>query len=85
MEPEILVLDEPTTFLDPPAQRALAALLKQLPQARILVTHDVNFALAVCSRAVFFQEGRITGAGPVEEVVARFNWSFHAPTPSAAR
>src|SRR5437016_3105294 len=45
MEPEILVLDEPTTFLDPPAQRSLARLLADLPQAKILITHDMPFAL----------------------------------------
>ena len=41
IEPEILVLDEPTTFLDPPGQRALAELLRDLPQAKILITHDI--------------------------------------------
>ena len=56
MEPEILVLDEPTTFLDPPGQRALAQLLSALPQAKILITHDIPFARAMCSRAAFFQE-----------------------------
>ncbi len=85
MEPEILVLDEPTTFLDPPAQRTLAALLNELPQAKILVTHDIVFAAAVCGRAVFFQEGQIAGAGSVEEVVSRFEWSFRAPVPSRTR
>src|SRR5262249_28372210 len=41
MRPEILVLDEPTTYLDPPGQQSLAELLTQLPQAKILVTHDI--------------------------------------------
>jgi cobalt/nickel transport system ATP-binding protein len=76
MDPEILVLDEPTTFLDPPAQRALAELLTQLPQAKILVTHDIPFAQAVCRRAVFFQEGRIVANGPVEQVASQFGWDF---------
>lgn len=75
MEPEILVLDEPTTFLDPPAQRDLAALLQSLPQAKILVTHDVDFAGALASRAVFFDHGRVAGEGSVAEITARFNWS----------
>jgi cobalt/nickel transport system ATP-binding protein len=72
--PELLVLDEPTTFLDPPAQRALARLLGELPQAKILVTHDVPFARAVCNRAVFFERGKIVGEGTVEDVARRFDW-----------
>ena len=76
MEPEILVLDEPTTFLDPPGQRALAELLANLPQAKILITHDIQFALAMCTRAVFFQNGAIAADGPIEEIVTRFGWAF---------
>lgn len=76
MEPEILVLDEPTTFLDPPGQRAMAALLGHLPQAKILVTHDVPFAHSLCGRAVFFQNGVIAGDGPVGDIVVRFGWDF---------
>ncbi len=75
MEPEILVLDEPTTSLDPPAQRELVRLLKTLPQAKILVTHDVGFAAALASRALFFERGRIVGEGTVEEIVRQFHWS----------
>ena len=76
MEPEILVLDEPTTFLDPPGQRALAELLCQLPQAKILVTHDIPFAAALCKRAVFFENGRIAADGRISEVVTRFGWEL---------
>ena len=74
MRPEILVLDEPTTFLDPPGQRALAELLRSLPQAKLLVTHDVSFAAALAGRAVFFQKGRITGEGSVAELSSRWAW-----------
>ena len=79
MDPEILVLDEPTTFLDPPGQRALAQLLAALPQAKILITHDMPFARAVCSRAAFFQNGRIVEEGSVELVALRHDWNFTAP------
>jgi cobalt/nickel transport system ATP-binding protein len=75
MEPRILVLDEPTTSLDPPGHRDLTALLKSLPQAKIIVTHDVAFAAALADRAVFFERGRIVGEGSVQEVVQRFDWS----------
>jgi len=74
MEPEILVLDEPTTSLDPPGQRELIALLRALPQAKILATHDVDFAAALCTRAVFFERGRIAQSGTVSEIAERFNW-----------
>jgi cobalt/nickel transport system ATP-binding protein len=84
-DPEILALDEPTTFLDPPGQRALAELLGALPQAKILVTHNIPFALALCRRAVFFQEGVIVADGPVDEVVARFGWDFATAAPQPRR
>jgi cobalt/nickel transport system ATP-binding protein len=74
MEPEILVLDEPTTSLDPPGQRGLVNLLRGLPQAKILATHDVNFARALAHRAVFFERGRVVGEGSVDEIVERFAW-----------
>jgi energy-coupling factor transporter ATP-binding protein EcfA2 len=74
MEPEILVLDEPTTFLDPPAQRGLVSLLAGLPQAKIVVTHDLRFASALCARAAFFDGGKIVAEGTVEELVDRFKW-----------
>lgn len=78
LDPEILVLDEPTTFLDPPGQRALSDLLRNLPQAKILITHDMPFALATCSRAVFFHDGSVAAEGPVEEIAARFGWGLAA-------
>ena len=74
MRPEILVLDEPTTYLDPPAERTLVELLRGLPQAKIVVTHDLPFARALCARGVFFQKGRIAGDGLLEEIVTRFAW-----------
>ena len=70
----LLVLDEPTTFLDPPGQRALAELLASLPQARILVTHDTAFAGRLTEEAVFFEDGRIAARGPMADIVRRFEW-----------
>ncbi|MCC6859029.1 MAG: ABC transporter ATP-binding protein [Bryobacterales bacterium] len=74
MEPQILVLDEPTTYLDPPAQQSLIELLESLPQSKILVTHDTSFARALARRAVFFDKGRIAAAGPLDEILNRFHW-----------
>ncbi len=74
LRPEILVLDEPTTSLDPPAQRELASLLCTLPQAKIIATHDPWFARAVTKRAVFFEKGRIVSSGPVDRVILENRW-----------
>ena len=75
MEPRILVLDEPTTSLDPPARRDLVRLLGSLPQAKLLVTHDVGFASELATRAVFFEHGRVAAQGSVQDLVERFQWS----------
>jgi cobalt/nickel transport system ATP-binding protein len=74
MDPEILVFDEPTTSLDPPAQRALVNLLRELPQAKLIATHDISFARALATRAVFFECGCIVANGALEEIVACFRW-----------
>jgi energy-coupling factor transporter ATP-binding protein EcfA2 len=84
MEPEVLVLDEPTANLDPPGQRALADLVAHLPYAKIIVTHDIPFAQALCQRAVFFREGTIVAEGSVGEIVSRFDWVF-TPEQSKSR
>ena len=76
VRPEILVLDEPTTFLDPPAQRNLFQLLRELPQAKLIVTHHIRFAAAIATRAVFFERGKLVADGPVEEIVQRFAWNY---------
>lgn len=78
MEPEILILDEPTTFLDPPGQRNLLHLLAKLPQAKLIVTHHTRFAAALAQRAVFFEQGKLVADGPTEEVVQRFEWIYPA-------
>lgn len=74
MDPQILVLDEPTTYLDPPGQKELLLLLRSLPQAKLIVTHDVNFAKALATRAVFFESGVIAASGSVTELVSRYRW-----------
>lgn len=84
MKPEILVLDEPTTFLDPPAQRDLLALLRSLAQAKILITHDAALARAMATRAVFFERGKIVAEGPVAEILERFRWDAAAPAAGPA-
>jgi cobalt/nickel transport system ATP-binding protein len=73
-DPDIIALDEPATFLDPPARAQLVKILSSLPQAKLIVTHDVDLARMLASRAVFFEKGRIAGAADVESIIERFQW-----------
>jgi len=59
MEPEILVLDEPSSNLDPASRRELAEILTTLPITLLMVTHDLPYAAQLSSRAVIIDEGTI--------------------------
>jgi cobalt/nickel transport system ATP-binding protein len=69
MGPDILVLDEPTSNLDPAARRELAELLLTLDTTMLVVTHDLPFALQVCRRAVVLDEGEVAADGPIRSIV----------------
>ena len=68
-EPEILVLDEPTSDLDPRGRREFKALLRQIPATKLIATHDLEFAVEMCSRAIVLDAGRIVADGPLREVL----------------
>jgi cobalt/nickel transport system ATP-binding protein len=74
MKPKLLILDEPTSWLDPPGQRGLVELLKQIPQPKIIATHDAAFAIALTRRALFLRSGRIIADGSTTEIINQFNW-----------
>jgi cobalt/nickel transport system ATP-binding protein len=70
MRPEILVLDEPSSNLDPAARRELAEILRSLPVTLLMVTHDLPYALELCDRSVILDEGRIVADAPTRELLA---------------
>jgi cobalt/nickel transport system ATP-binding protein len=74
LEPALLVLDEPTTFLDPPGQRELIALLRELPQAKLVATHDIDFAEAIAKRGIFLEGGRVRDSGLLVQLASRYRW-----------
>ena len=59
MEPEVLILDEPSAFLDPCARRELIDLLRSLDCAQVIATHDLDMALDIGGRALLLDNGRI--------------------------
>jgi len=70
MDPDVLVLDEPSSNLDPRARREFGELLRGLPQTQVLVTHDLPYALTLCDRAVVLDAGRVVADGPIREILA---------------
>ncbi|ASW53873.1 energy-coupling factor ABC transporter ATP-binding protein [Plantactinospora sp. KBS50] len=70
MRPEILVLDEPSSNLDPAARRELAEILRGLPVTLLMVTHDLPYALELCDRSVVLDAGRIVADGTTADVLA---------------
>jgi cobalt/nickel transport system ATP-binding protein len=70
MEPELLVLDEPTANLDPRARRELLQVLDEIDRTMLVVTHDLPFAAELCERAVILSEGRIAADGPCAAILA---------------
>ena len=59
MRPELLVLDEPTSNLDPASRRELLEILRGLEVTLLMVTHDLPYALQLCERSVLISQGRI--------------------------
>ncbi|OAH14088.1 energy-coupling factor ABC transporter ATP-binding protein [Streptomyces jeddahensis] len=70
MEPEILVLDEPSSNLDPASRRELADILRSLDVTVLMVTHDLPYALELCPRSVILSEGAITADGATAELLS---------------
>ena len=70
MRPDVLVLDEPSSNLDPVARRELAEIVLALDVTVVLVTHDLPYALQLCDRAVVLDEGRLVADGPIVEVLS---------------
>ena len=66
MDPQILALDEPSAGLDPAARHNLIAVLRSLPQTMLIASHDLDFARALCTRAVVLREGRLAADVPIE-------------------
>lgn len=63
MQPDALLFDEPSAFLDPKARRALIRLLAQLKETKLIATHDLPLAAEVCDRVFVLKMGQIAASG----------------------
>ncbi len=70
MQPEILVLDEPTAGLDPRARRGLINLIRELPQTMLIATHDIRMVVELFDRSVIMDGGEVVADGPSARILA---------------
>ena len=70
MRPDILVLDEPSSNLDPAGRRELADIIRSLDVTILMVTHDLPYALELCPRAMVLSGGVIVTDAPTRELLA---------------
>jgi cobalt/nickel transport system ATP-binding protein len=82
MTPDILVMDEPSSYLDPRARRRLIELLRSFEHTKIIATHDLDMILDVCSRTVVVDAGRVVADGPAR---AGIGSACQSKVPSARR
>jgi cobalt/nickel transport system ATP-binding protein len=69
MSPSILVMDEPTSHLDPRARRELIRLLRSFEHTKIIATHDLDMVMDVCARVLVLREGRVVADGPARDIL----------------
>ena len=68
-EPSVLVLDEPTSDLDPRGRREFKALLRQIPATKLIATHDLELVVELCSRAIVLDRGLVVADGQSVELL----------------
>ena len=82
MQPQVLVLDEPSAQLDPRSRRQLIELLQTLPLTQLIATHDLDLALELCDRTVVLSQGQVVYDGETETVMSNPDFLFqHALEP----
>jgi cobalt/nickel transport system ATP-binding protein len=69
-DPSFLALDEPTNSLDPKGRRELKELLKRVPIAKLIATHDLDLVVELCSRVILLDGGKIVADGPAVELLS---------------
>ena len=69
MQPKIMLMDEPSTALDPKNRRTLIRTLNALPVTKIIATHDLDLVLETCDRVLLLHDGQIAADGPAGEIL----------------
>ena len=69
IQPKILLLDEPSAFLDPRARRKIISILSELPLTKVVASHDLDMVLELCQRVIILKQGRLMIDGETSEIL----------------
>ena len=69
MEPETILMDEPSTALDPVNRRTVINTINALPQTKLIASHDLDMILDTCQRVILLSHGRIVADGDAETIL----------------
>ena len=69
MEPELILMDEPTAGLDPCNRRLIIRTILNLSQTLLITSHDLDMIYDTCSRVILISEGSITADGPADQIL----------------
>ncbi len=69
-DPSVLVLDEPTSSLDPRGRRELKEVLRRIPITKLVATHDLELIVELCSRVIVLDDGRVVAQGETIEILS---------------
>ena len=69
MEPEAILMDEPSTALDPVNRRTVINTINTLPQTKLIASHDLDMILDTCQRVILLSHGKIAADGPAERIL----------------
>ena len=69
MEPETVLMDEPSSALDPYNRRIVINTIRSLPQTKLITSHDLDMILDTCSRVILLSGGQIAADGPAEQIL----------------
>ena len=69
MEPEAIMMDEPSSALDPYNRRLVINTIRELSQTKLITSHDLDLILDTCGRVILLSNGRIAADGPAQELL----------------
>jgi len=70
MKPSIIILDEPSSNLDPKGRRELIKLLKTIEGTKIIATHDLELVMEICNKVILMGKGYVVAAGKTSEILS---------------